>query len=171
MLALTADAYGLDASDDDSTETDEEGMAIPGVMTILGLLFVICLLMLAGMPPLAGFIGKLGMLGGAMAAPGLPQVLVWAFVALVIVSGLASLLALVRIGIHTFWAADGTPPRVLAAELAPIGVLAGLVILMTIQGQDLFRYMEATSRALHAPEIYVQGVMEAPRVVDGAEKP
>ncbi|MGN0934033.1 monovalent cation/H+ antiporter subunit D [Falsigemmobacter intermedius] len=171
MLALTADAYGLDLSDEDSTEQDEEGLAIPGVMTILGLLFGVCLLMLAGMPPLAGFIGKLGILGGAMSAPALPPALVWIFVALVIVSGLASLLALVRIGIQTFWAADGTPPRVMASEIAPIGVLAGLLILLTIQGQDIFRYMEATSRALHAPEIYVQGVIEAPRVVDGGDRP
>lgn len=164
MLALTADAYGLDPTDDDADQ--EEGLAIPGVMTVLGLAFGICLLVLAGMPPLGGFIGKVAMLSGVLASPEIPDPLGWAFVAVLIVSGLASLIGLVRIGIQTFWAADGVPPRVLALEIGPILGLAGLLVLMSTQAQDTFRYMEATSRALHAPEIYVHGVMGAPRVVD-----
>lgn len=169
MLALTADAYGLDPSDDDADL--EEGLAIPGIMTVLGLAFGACLLVLAGMPPLAGFIGKVAMLSGVLASPDVTPVLGWTFVAVLIVSGLASLIGLVRIGIQTFWAADGVAPRVHPLEIGPILGMTAVLVVMSVLAQDTYRYMEATSRALHAPEIYVHGVMGAPRVVDGPAKP
>lgn len=164
MLALTADAYGLDDVEDDGTP--EVGFAIPGTLTILGLCFGACLLVLAGLPPLSGFIGKFAILAAALAQDSVSATLVWAFMALLLLSGLATLIGMIRIGIRTFWASDSTAPKVLALEIAPVILLIGLILLLTIQGQHSIRYMEDTARGLQTPALYVDGVMTAPRMAD-----
>lgn len=164
LLALTADAYGLDEKEEDSQP--ETGLAIPGTLTILGLSFGTCLIVLAGLPPLPGFIGKLAILQGLIGTAAVPPALGWAFVALILISGLATLIGLVRIGIQTFWASDGAVPRVLALEVAPVLALCGLILLLTVKADDALRYMRMTAEALYRPAIYAEGVLYAPRVVD-----
>jgi len=166
LLALTADAYGLDEREEDSQP--ETGLAIPGTLTVLGLSFGICMIVLAGLPPLPGFIGKVAILQGVMANPEVPQALGWPFVALLLVSGLATMIGLVRIGIQTFWASDGVVPRVLALEIAPVLVLCGMILLLTVKADETLRYMRMTAAALYRPAIYAEGVLNAPRVADAA---
>jgi multicomponent K+:H+ antiporter subunit D len=119
------------------------------------------------LPPLPGFIGKVAILRGVMASETLPPGLGWAFVALLLVSGLATLIGLVRIGIQTFWASDGVVPRVLALEIAPVLALCAMILLLTVRADDALRYMRATAEALYRPTIYAEGVLRAPRVVHG----
>ena len=116
MLALTADAYGIDDSEID--EVPDVGLAIPGTMTVLGICFALCVLMLAGLPPLPGFIGKIAMIQPLIEQSALPAGFAWSFVALLILSGFATLIGMARIGIQTFWANDVPLPRVLAFEIA-----------------------------------------------------
>ncbi|MDQ2067311.1 monovalent cation/H+ antiporter subunit D [Xinfangfangia sp. CPCC 101601] len=164
LLALTADAYGLDEREED--RQPEVGLAIPGTLTVLGLAFFACVLVLAGLPPLAGFIGKLGILQGLlMQGEEVPR-LAWIFVTLLIVSGFATLIGLVRVGIQTFWASEGDPPRVLALEIAPVMVVVGLLILMTVKADVTLRYMLDTADAVLQPSIYAEGVLGAPRAAD-----
>jgi len=163
MLALTADAYGLEPADDDAT-TRGTGLAIPGTMTVLALCFAVCLLVLAGLPPLSGFVGKFAMLSGALRDGVSPAPLLWWFMALLLVSGLATLIGLVRIGIQTFWASEGAVPKVLALEIVPVVALIGAILLMTVRAQESMIYMRATARALQTPAIYTDGVLAAPRV-------
>ncbi|MFT4150149.1 MAG: monovalent cation/H+ antiporter subunit D [Paracoccaceae bacterium] len=167
LLALTADAYGIDEAEDD---TPEVGLAIPGALTVLGGCFVGVVLLLAGLPPLSGFVGKVAMLTAAMNPEGLnrlseitPQV--WAFAAVLLMSGLATMVALVRVGIQTFWVtAEEELPRVLALELGPVVALLLMAVTMTVQAEPVMRYMTTTAMALDRPQIYVGGVIRAARV-------
>lgn len=164
LLALTADAYGLD--DREEERAQEAGLAIPGTMTVLGLAFGACVLVLAGLPPLSGFIGKIGILQGLMAAGTATPSLAWGFVVLLVLSGFATLAGLVRVGIQTFWGGEGTPPRVLALEIAPVIALIGLIVFLTIKADVALGYMRETARALLQPSIYAEGVLGAPRAAD-----
>ena len=164
LLALTADAYGLD--DREEERTQEAGLVIPGTMTVLGLAFGACVLVLAGLPPLSGFIGKIGILQGLMAGGTTTPGLAWGFVALLVLSGFATLAGLVRVGIQTFWGSESTPPRVLALEIAPVIALIGLIVFLTIKADVALGYMNKTARALLQPSIYAEGVLGAPRAAD-----
>ena len=167
MLALTADAYGLDM---DEEEDEEVGLAIPGTMTILGLSFGVCLLVLAGLPPLSGFIGKVAMLAGMLGVGALPGSVMWPFLTVLMLSGFATLLGLVRIGIQTFWASDSKPPKVLAMEFAPVILLVVMIFAITLRGDAVLRYTDATARALHDPLIYSVGVFETRRPIVAEEE-
>jgi multicomponent K+:H+ antiporter subunit D len=165
LLALTADAYGLDEREED--RQPEVGLAIPGTLTVLGLSFGACVIALAGLPPLSGFIGKIGILQGLLAEGAETPALSWAFVALLILSGFATLVGLVRVGIQTFWATEGEPPRVLALEIAPVVALIALLIVLTIKADVTLGYMRDTAEAVLQPSIYAEGVLGAPRAAEG----
>ena len=166
MLALTADAFGTVVPEEEEAEAGP-GLIIPGTFTILGICFIACALLLAGLPPLSGFLGKFAILSGGLNPTGLgrgtPDWTMWVFLGLMLVSGFATLVALIRLGVQTFWAAEESPPRVLALEIAPIIALVGLTVIMSLQAQAIFRYTDATARALNMSSIYINGVLDAPR--------
>ena len=84
----------------------------------------------------------------------------WVLVALVILSGLAALIAMTRTGIRTFWAPLETiVPRVLVVEVAPVIALLALCLFLTIKGGAMIGYTDAAARSLHDPSSYVQGVL------------
>lgn len=166
MLALTREAFG--EGDEEEAEGEEEvGIAVPATLAILGLSFLGCAVLIAGLPPLSGFIAKFALLATLLQTTGSAGPLAlpaagWAFAVLLILSGLAVLIAMARTGIRSLW---GSPerevPRVRIIEIAPIGILLLLCVTLTVQAEPAMRYMEATARALHAPSDYVQGVLAA----------
>jgi len=167
VLAVTREAYGEDEADD-LLRPDEAGVAIPAAMAILGLCFIGCTLVLAGLPPLSGFIAKFAMLSALFGPPGpgthagVPP-LAWALLGLLIVSGLTTLVAMTRAGIRTLWTgAERTVPRVRVIEIAPIIILLLATATMTVQAEPVMRYMQATAAALYAPQGYIHGVLSAP---------
>jgi multicomponent K+:H+ antiporter subunit D len=167
MLAVTREAYGED-DEDDLMPTDEIGVAIPAAMAILGLCFIGCTLVLAGLPPLSGFIAKFAMLTTLFSPPGpgmtvgIPA-LAWALLGLLIFSGLTTLVAMTRAGIRTLWTREEhSVPRVRVIEIAPIVILLLATATLTIQAEPVMRYMQATASALHTPQGYIQGVLSAP---------
>lgn len=173
MLALTSDAFGTALPEDEDTD-ESPGLVIPGTFAILGASFIGCVLLLAGLPPLSGFIGKFAMLSGGLNPSGLglgtPDWKIGVFVALILLSGLATLVALVRLGVQTFWATEGEPPRVLALEIAPVIALIGVTVILTFQAQTVLRYTDATAGALSMPSVYIDGVLRAPRVAEQVEQ-
>jgi len=168
VLAVTMDAYGDDMEEEEAEE--EVGVTIPATLVILGICFASCGLLLAGLPPLSGFIGKFAILTAVFNPNGLTQggalpLSTWVFSGLLILSGLAAMIAITRSGIQTFWAPiEGRVPRVLLVEIAPIAFLLSLCVGLTVLGGPVMRYMEETAHSLHAPSTYIQGVMDAPRV-------
>jgi multicomponent K+:H+ antiporter subunit D len=160
MLAVTAEAFV--EPDEDLDPEEEVGIAIPATMALLGVSFACCALVLAGLPPLAGFIGKFGMLHALLGADTIPTAS-WIMVALLIGSGFATLIGMSRAGIRRFWASpDATAPRVRVIEIAPVVLLLGLCAGMAIKPGAAMRYVDETARALHAPRGYIDHVLSRP---------
>ncbi|CAH0235556.1 monovalent cation/H+ antiporter subunit D [Pseudomonas mediterranea] len=154
------------------TNLDDEqkavvGQVIPWTMAFLGLSFIACALLIVGMPPLSGFIGKLGLLNALLNPQGLgadagqpvsPQA--WGLLALLILSGLASLIAFSRLGIQRFWTPQERPsPLLRPFECLPILALLGLGIALTFKADLLLRYTQDAANALNTPEHYVMSVL------------
>ncbi|MGH7035416.1 MAG: monovalent cation/H+ antiporter subunit D [Stellaceae bacterium] len=160
MLAVTREAYG---EDDALGDAEPVGIVIPSTMGVLGLAFLVCALVISGLPPLSGFIAKFALLTAALnPQPGDSGVSgsAWAFLVVLILSGLASLIAMTRAGIAAFWASpDRTVPRVRLIEMAPVVALLILCALQTIEAGAIMRFMQATAQSLHAPQDYVRGVL------------
>ena len=160
LLAVTRESYGEDA--DDEVDQEEVGVAIPAGIAILGTSFLACALLLAGLPPLSGFLGKFAILSPLFDQAGaIPPVTAWALLAAVLMSSLMTLIAVSRAGINAFWASPAeTIPSVRLIEIAPIGALLVLSVLLTVQAGPVMRYMQATAEALHQPQGYIHGVLE-----------
>jgi multicomponent K+:H+ antiporter subunit D len=81
-------------------------------------------------------------------------------VALLVVSGFATIIGMARAGVRRFWATpDGSVPRVRVIELAPIVVLLGLCAALTVGAGKMIGYLDEGARALHAPGGYVERVL------------
>ena len=158
VLAVTREVYG---EEDDLEESSEVGIAIPATMAILGLAFIGCALVISGLPPLPGFIAKFALLTAALnPSTGAVSTASWVMLPVLILSGLAALIAMTRAGIRAFWAsADRTVPRVRLIEVAPVGALLLLCVIQTIQAGPIMRFMQATAQSLHAPDDYIRGVL------------
>ena len=144
------------------------GRAIPASMAFLGLAFIFCTLLIAGVPPLSGFVAKFAVLSallnpsGLGAGDGQPGTAQWALLALLIASGLASTIALSRTGIRYFWAPQERPaPRLRVIECVPIMLLLGVCIVLTAKGDAVLRYAQATAEALHRPGPYIEAVLSS----------
>ncbi|MBK5535060.1 monovalent cation/H+ antiporter subunit D [Pseudomonas sp. TH08] len=141
------------------------GQVIPWTMAFLGLSFIACALLIIGMPPLSGFIGKLNLMDALLNPLGLGtgapiSNAAWALLALLILSGLASLMAFSRLGIQRFWTPEERPsPLLRKLEYAPIFLLLGLSIALTFKAEPLLRYTQATAEALNNPQQYVMAVL------------
>ena len=170
VLAVTRELYG---DEDDSENLQEAGIAIPATIGILGVAFISCALVISGMPPLSGFVAKFAILTTALGSPAneLPLA-VWIFLFLLIMSGLAALIAMTRAGIRSFWASpDRTIPRVRLIEMAPVAVLLLLCAIQTVEAGPIMRFMQATAQSLHAPHHYVRGVLDSPVRPDDSRGP
>lgn len=160
----------------DENEDALVGRPIPAATAFVGLAFMGCTLMLAGMPPLPGFLGKFAMLSALLNPLGLaasagqrPGLAGWTFLAVLIVSGFLALTALARVGIAHFWASQGRRPlRVGLAEGLPIGALLLACVLLAVAAGPALHFTQAAADALYAPRGYVQAVLGAQPVPSSA---
>jgi multicomponent K+:H+ antiporter subunit D len=141
---------------------------IPAAMAFLGLSFIACTLLITGMPPLSGFVGKFLMLSAllnpvGLGTPDVPAVgaLGWTLLALLILSGLAGVIALSRSGVRYFWSypQNRPTPRLRVVECLPIALLVAFCVLMTVRADPVMRYLQAAADDLHSPTDYVSSVL------------
>lgn len=163
VLAVTMEAYG---EGDDEGLAEEIGVAIPASIAILGGSFIACALLLAGLPPFSGFIAKFAMMAAMLEMDGeTVRPSTWMFIGLLTVSGLATLVAMTRSGISSFWARlDDSIPRVRIIEITPVVGLLLLCLGLTIGGDPVIRYLGEATQSLQNPQGYAKGVLSAPKM-------
>lgn len=157
----------------EDTNLDDDEMPLVGQtfsvsLALLGLTFLSCTVLVAGLPPLSGFIGKFALLSavlgsggsgpassGAAISPG-----AWMVFGLLLLSGLATTVALARAGIRHFWSAGSqSAPHVKGVEAAAVLTLVASCILLTACAEPVLRYTQATAAELHAPSAYIETVL------------
>lgn len=169
MLALTMEAFAIEDEPEESA-----GLPIPGALAFLGLAFAGCSLIMAGMPPLSGFIAKFAIFHSLLTEHAETSLGYsgWTLLVLIVISGLAGVIALMRFGVRTFWAAPITrAPHLQVTEAAPIFALLLLCVLFTVQAGPLRRYLDRTAAGLHEPHQYIQQVLSKPAVSSRGETP
>jgi multicomponent K+:H+ antiporter subunit D len=155
-------AFGGTDEAHEAREHDEEvGIAIPAAMAFLGLAFVFCVLIVSGLPPLSGFIGKFALLSTLVESryEGAMSGAAWLMVVAVLSSSLAALVALTRIGVRLFWTVSGrTTPRLRIIEAAPVAFLILLAVGMTVGARPVMTYLQSAAQTLHDPQMYIEAV-------------
>lgn len=151
----------FDAEPAPGTNLDDDeqaliGRAIPAALVFLGVAFTVCAMVVAGLPPLAGFVAKLAMLR-ALIALGRPDA--WVLFTLLIGSGLLAAVALMRVGMRHFWTPQDRPaPRLRVVETVPIAALLLAGVAIVVQAQAVLDYTREAADALHHSARYIDAV-------------
>ena len=158
---VTYVGFGIQQEADPLSPRDEVGIAIPAAMAFLGLAFICCALLVAGLPPLSGFLAKFALLraafGSAQAVDSSWHVL--AFGVATIVTGIVTMIALTRIGLRLFWSIRGrTTPRLRIIEAGPAALLILISLALTVGIGPVMTYLDSAAQSLHSPEIYIRVV-------------
>ncbi|MER2088295.1 MAG: Na+/H+ antiporter subunit D [Sporosarcina sp.] len=124
---------------------------------LLGWLFFITMLSLAGIPPLSGFIGKVYVGQGAIEAGS------YLLLAIAFLSSIFVLYSLLRIFMNCFWGEtiinedDDVPLK--KGMLIPLVLFGILTIALGIGAEGLAPYVTDAARTLANPEIYIDAVL------------
>jgi multicomponent Na+:H+ antiporter subunit D len=132
----------------------------------LALLFLVPALSLAGIPPLAGFAAKLGLVQAGLAQSQ------YAVVAVALAASLLTLVSMLQLWNEVFWkpVPDGTAPNPKVAPPAydlrklvlPLILLATITVLIGLGAGPLYALALRSAEQLMAPAAYVQAVMGPP---------
>jgi multicomponent Na+:H+ antiporter subunit D len=128
----------------------------------LAILFLLPALSLAGLPPLSGFFGKLALIQGGMEEDQ------YAIIAVSLAVSLLTLFSMTKIWIEVFWkplprSNQPMPEKKNSwALLAPVLILASLVVLFGIFAGPIFHVAEQASGQLLNPQLYIQSVLTQP---------
>lgn len=175
-LAGRLPAFHEEPPPPDANFDDDQGVlvgrAIPGALAFLAIAFFACTLVVAGLPPLSGFVGKLAMLSALAgpAAPAAPGAGTWLLFGLLLGSGLLATVALSRAFITHFWATqDRSAQRLRLIEGVPVALLLGACIALAGLAEPALRYTRAAAADLHAPQGYIDAIMAMrPRAREGS---
>ena len=128
---------------------------------LLGWLFFLSILSLAGIPPLSGFIGKLYIGQGAVDAGS------FTLLAIAILSSLFVLYSLLRIFMNTFWGEtiisieDEVPLK--KRLLLPCVLLGIATITLGLGAEGIAVYVSDAAHTLMNPEVYIEAVLKGDR--------
>lgn len=146
------------------TDADEIGMVIPASIAILGGGFVFCALLIAGLPPLSGFIAKFALIHGLLNLDAVVPPSIWLLVAMLIISGLAIMIATTRAGIDLIWTPSANPPPPLRlAEAFPVGFLLLICLGLMVFAGPVMQYMDRTGQSIQDRQGYINSVLGAER--------
>ena len=152
----------------DDNEEALVGRPLQRSMVFLGLAFIACVLLVAGLPPMAGFIAKVLMIeallqpGSLAATASTVPTTAWLFIALLILSGLAAMISLTRIGIRVLWAPQGRQAvRLSMLEGMPVIVLVLLALLLVVRATPVIDHARMTANWLYDPQRYISAVLSA----------
>ena len=169
VLAVTLEVYG-EEEEEAADEENKVGIAIPAIMGMLGVAFLACALLLSGLPPLSGFIAKFAILSNLLNQHWLTESATvslqgWILLFVVLVSGLATIVALTRAGIRTFWTfPERELPYVRSIELSAVALLLFLCVGLTVQAGPVMQFMQMTARGLEMNRPYITAVQAQPRI-------
>lgn len=156
------------------------------ISPLLGVLFFIPAINLAGIPPFSGFVGKLGMLQGGIAEN---TWITWILVGASVVTSLLTLLAVARIWSRGFWRraedVEDTEPilqqrtlahtraankRLLPASMVvPTAALVTLSLAFTVLAGPLMDYSRAAAQDMYERTPYLEAVLGEARI-DGVRQ-
>jgi multicomponent K+:H+ antiporter subunit D len=134
-------------------------------LALLGLAFIACAVLVAGLPPLSGFVAKVTLMSALSRSAELglsnaPAAAIWWLFGLLLVSGLAATVSLARAGIRHFWTpADRPRPHLRVAEGVPVLALIVVCTGLTVRAEPVLRYTNAAAEALYAPTTYIDAVL------------
>jgi len=141
---------------------DESLVVISAPIAMLGLSFCCCAVLLAGLPPLSGFLAKFALLRAMLEAGSIGAMVLFA---LVVMAGFGTVIAMCRAGIQIFWVEpERLFPRVRLVETASIALLLGLCLWLTVFAARPLDYLREAARQLHAPASYIHAVLPAAEV-------
>jgi len=126
---------------------------------VLAVLFFVAAMNLAGIPPLSGFLGKLGLLeaGVHQATP-----LAYTLVVGGVVTSLLTLYALTKAWNKAFWQPPEAEPRSTHLPFGMVGPAAALVVVglvLTFAGGPLYAYTDRAAHALTERTPYIDAVL------------
>ncbi|HWL61392.1 MAG TPA: monovalent cation/H+ antiporter subunit D [Steroidobacteraceae bacterium] len=154
-------AYGIKEPSVYRDDDDEVGIPIPATMAFLGLMFVCCVLLVTGLPPLPGFVAKFAVLATAVQFTHFTTVgpALWMLCGAVLLSGLTGVIALSRVGMRLFWGTVRITPRLRVLEASPVAVLVMLCLALGIWAGPVADYLDSAARSLHEPDTYIRVVL------------
>lgn len=128
---------------------------------LVGTLFLLVALGIAGLPPLAGFIGKALVLDSLIGRPA--QMPAWS---IILVTSLATLIALARATSRIFWESAGEAIAVDARPaggplLGAAGLLLAVLVALTVAATPATNYTRAAAAQLANPDAYVHALLSA----------
>lgn len=158
MLAVTAEAFGIRGANEEVEQ--EPGIRVPASTTVLAFCFVGCAVLVAGLPPLSTFVSKTAILAAVLESPG-PAA--WAIAAMLMLSGLAAVVALGRAGVRIFWTSSPQdPPGIAVVEIAPVVLLLVICLTLTAAAGPAMQFAGDAARAVHDSRSYSEGVLHRP---------
>ncbi len=161
----------------DDAQAPLVGRTFPVSLALVGLAFMVCGVLVAGLPPLSGFVAKLALLtavltseGDVTATAGNVSSAGWMVIAFLLLAGFASTVSFARAAIRNLWATGRRGAPILkATEAAAVLTLLLSCVLLTVFAEPALRYTRAAAAQLHTPQAYVDAVLSTralPRATD-----
>lgn len=152
-----------DPFEDGRIDETQSILIIPAALALLSSGFLLCALLLAGMPPLSGFIGKFALINNMLAETGAESRTTWVFIGLLVLSSFAVIIAFVRSGIEVLWVPKEEPvPQIAMVEFISVAGLLLACIVLTVASGSIMEHMNQVGDWLQNAGGYIDAVMNKP---------